>query len=407
MKGIVTSSGSILTRPGRARNVSAMSTPLRVAPIEVPSEAASPRALQELAETVQRSRLGGPFYVLAWILAGLAADLHHTRLWVYIAGIVIFAGMGMARLGIRSLAAGASVSAVRRALNRIWGIVLVNSALWGVAVTGLLLTSQQDGSRLVSTVCSFAFATAVAHTFCMQQNRALLSIALFYLPTLGACIASGAGTEFVGIGVVYGIYVVSVLRRSYHEYVQRLDLEDELRDQRDLFEQQSQRDGLTGLANRRRFSVLLEELVRVAIGRAQPFALMMLDLDHFKSINDRHGHSVGDACLREFSARLQRAFNGKNELVARLGGEEFAVLIDGTDEDEAAERGEAFRQHIAGSPLALPELAIGITVSIGIGAFGPRHHADGDAFFNAVDQALYHAKATGRNAVCRVAALRE
>jgi PleD family two-component response regulator len=80
------------------------------------------------------------------------------------------------------------------------------------------------------------------------------------------------------------------------------------------------------------------------------------------------------------------------------------VLLEATDEDAACARGEAFRASIAGSPLVLPDLAIGISVSIGVGAFGPRHDGDGDTFFNAVDQALYRAKAAGRNAVRRAQA---
>lgn len=128
-------------------------------------------------------------------------------------------------------------------------------------------------------------------------------------------------------------------------------------------------------------------------------ALLILDLDHFKSVNDRHGHSVGDACLREFAAQLQQAFPGKNELVARLGGEEFGVLLRDCVVGDAARRADAFRQSFAARELALEEGTLQITVSIGVAAFDPALDADGGRLFQAADTALYRAKEAGRNTV--------
>jgi GGDEF domain-containing protein len=93
----------------------------------------------------------------------------------------------------------------------------------------------------------------------MRLRHAFGAVVLIYLPTLAALIASGARYELIGVSALYLLYVSLALRRSHAEYLQRLDLEDELRQQRDLFEQQSRRDGLTGLANRRRFSSALED----------------------------------------------------------------------------------------------------------------------------------------------------
>lgn len=364
---------------------------------------ASPRALQELAETVQRSRLGGPFYVLAWFFCGLAGDLAQLAPVVFLLVGLAFVALGVPRYTTRALAPGAAAHAVRRRLDFLWGVVLVNSALWGAASTGLLLTSADESTRTVTAVASYAFSTAFAHNFCMRRGRALTAIGLIYLPTMAAYLFTDARFEFVAIGLFYLVYVVLALRRSHAEYLQRLNLEDELRSQRDQFQQQSQRDGLTGLANRRRFGTLLEQWVEESRTTAGTFSLLILDLDWFKSINDRHGHTVGDACLRAFATELQRAFSTGHELVARLGGEEFAVLIRDCPVPVAAQRAEKFRQSLAAQPLALGDLAIDMTVSIGIGAFAPQAHADGGALYHAVDAALYRAKASGRNAVCTTA----
>jgi diguanylate cyclase (GGDEF)-like protein len=360
---------------------------------------ASPRALQELNETVQRLKLGGPFYVLAWVFGGLAADLpqRHPLILVWVG--LLFVALTLARLKIRGLDADASASAVARRIDAAWGIVFATSVSWGAASAWLLFISADESARTVTAVSSYAFSTAIAHNFCMRRQRALLAIIIMYLPTMAAFLATASRYEFVVIGVLYLVYVVLALERSHREYLQRLDLEDELRRQRDRFEQQSHRDGLTGLANRRHFSVVLEQWVGAARAAPLPFVLMIFDLDWFKSVNDRHGHAVGDATLRAFAQQLQAAFDGPDEVVARLGGEEFAVLIRDCAVAAALPRAEAFRADLAGRPLPIAGLALGLTVSVGVGGFEPRLHADGDALYHAVDQALYRAKASGRNAV--------
>jgi diguanylate cyclase (GGDEF)-like protein len=361
--------------------------------------AATPRALQELAETVQRSRLGGPFYLIAWFFGGMAGDLAQRHLLAFALIGLAFVALAAARLHARALPEGASARAVQRRLDGLWGVVLLNSALWGAASAWLLWITADESARTVAAVSSYAFSTAAAHNFCMRRERALVSIVLMYVPTMVGYLLTASRYEFVAIGVFYFAYVILALRRSHREYLARLDLEDELRRQRDRFEQQSQRDGLTGLANRRRFGTVLEEWVQEARQAPLPFVLLILDLDWFKAVNDRHGHAVGDATLRAFAQELQAQFSAPGEFVARLGGEEFAVLIRDCAASVALQRAEAFRESLAGRPLPIAGLALGLTVSIGVGAFEPRRHADGDALYQAVDKALYNAKASGRNAV--------
>jgi len=360
--------------------------------------AATPRALQELAETVQRSRLGGPFYVVAWIMIGLAADLQHLAPWGF-AGVTLgFVLLALARPLVRDdgVVSGADVA---RRLWTIWGILLATFGLWGAAAGWLMLVAVDDSSRMLAAIGCYALSTACAHNYSMRRQRALVAIALVYLPMMAGFVSSGAPYAFFGIGLLFLTYLILALRRSNREYLQRLDLEEELRRQRDLFEQQSQRDGLTGLANRRRFASVLERWVAEARAAPLPFVLMIFDLDWFKAVNDRHGHAVGDATLRAFARALEAHFCGRDEVVARLGGEEFAVLIRDCAVAAAVPRADAFRQSLAGQPLPIAGLALGLTVSVGVGGFEPSRHEDGDALYHAVDQALYRAKASGRNAV--------
>ncbi|HBD20854.1 MAG TPA: GGDEF domain-containing protein, partial [Arenimonas sp.] len=114
--------------------------------------------------------------------------------------------------------------------------------------------------------------------------------------------------------------------------------------------------------------------------------------------NDRHGHAVGDACLKAIADRLQRAFPPPRALLARLGGEEFGVLFDGP-EAEARQAAEAFRHALAIGLLDVEGQRLPVTVSIGVGGFDPVRHGDGDGLYRAVDAALYAAKADGRDRV--------
>lgn len=369
-----------------------------------PGGAATPRALTELTETVQRSRLGGPFYVLLWGLSGMAANLWQRAPFGLVLVALLFAGFTVARFRTRDLPEGSGSAAVARRLDAVWAVVLTNAAAWGLASAWLLLTAPEESARTVAAISSYAFSTAFAHNFCMRLYRTFAAVAMLYLPTLAAYIAIGSRYEFIAVGLLYLIYVALAARRGHAEYVQRLDLEDELRHQRDLFLQQSQRDGLTGLANRRRFNAVLEQWLTAARGAPGPFALLILDIDWFKAVNDRHGHSVGDAGLRAVAEKLQAAFATPDEMAARLGGEEFAVLLRGTGAIDATQRAEAFRAMLAAEPLLLEGVALPMTVSIGVGAFDAARHANGDALYHETDAALYRAKAAGRNRVCAAAA---
>src|SRR5690606_7340523 len=160
----------------------------------------------------------------------------------------------------------------------------------GCAAAWLLVVAPEEGARTVAAISSYAFATAFAHNFPMRLRHAFIAVLLIYLPTLGGLFASGARPELVGVSMLYLLYVSLALRRCHAEYLQRLDLEDALRRQRNLYEQRSRRDGLTGLANRRRFSTALDDWASAAQASGSPLSLLILDLDHFKAINDHHGH---------------------------------------------------------------------------------------------------------------------
>jgi diguanylate cyclase (GGDEF)-like protein/PAS domain S-box-containing protein len=156
-------------------------------------------------------------------------------------------------------------------------------------------------------------------------------------------------------------------------------------------------DSLTGLPNRRNFMEQLEmELARIH-RYGNPAALLMLDLDHFKHINDNHGHGWGDAMLRAF-ARTLREHLRRTDLVGRLGGEEFAILLPATEIAAAGRFAEGLRERVAGMVLETGRQALRVTVSIGISSL-EQNDVLTDAALARADAALYRAKSAGRNRV--------
>ncbi|MDD5175566.1 MAG: diguanylate cyclase [Sterolibacterium sp.] len=157
-------------------------------------------------------------------------------------------------------------------------------------------------------------------------------------------------------------------------------------------------DFLTGLANRRHFiDKMIDELARLQRLDTPYAAVLMLDLDHFKHINDTHGHAVGDAMLRHF-ATLMRGELRRIDTVGRVGGEEFAIILPGASSDEAKIFAERLRQKVETTPLTQDGQVIPITVSIGI-AVMKATDASADTPLTRADEALYRAKENGRNRV--------
>jgi two-component system cell cycle response regulator len=156
-------------------------------------------------------------------------------------------------------------------------------------------------------------------------------------------------------------------------------------------------DGLTGLNNHRQFQQLLKEAITRSIRYKDPLSLVICDLDHFKKINDTHGHRFGDVVLKSVAATLQSSIRADIDVAARYGGEEFALVLEKTDAKSAQETVERIRSLIASGKYASPSGAeISVTMSFGIAIYG-LHAKNQEALIQKADKALYRAKNNGRN----------
>ncbi|CAA0100228.1 Phytochrome-like protein cph2 [BD1-7 clade bacterium] len=164
----------------------------------------------------------------------------------------------------------------------------------------------------------------------------------------------------------------------------------------------AERDGLTGVANRRRSDSYLRESWLRLRRESQPLSVVLLDVDHFKRFNDTYGHQMGDDCLIQVASALQSQTCRSTDLLARYGGEEFMLILPNTDQTGAALIAEKVRAAIEALAIEHTQSSIGNTVTISVGAATaiPDSQNTIEKLINAADQALYRAKHDGRNRVC-------
>ncbi|BAQ47627.1 MULTISPECIES: sensor domain-containing diguanylate cyclase [Methylobacterium] len=165
--------------------------------------------------------------------------------------------------------------------------------------------------------------------------------------------------------------------------------------------QMSLTDALTGLPNRRRFEGTFEHAWKSARRTGKPLSLLVVDADHFKRYNDLHGHAVGDAVLKGLARCLSASVHRPDDLVARVGGEEFVVLLPDTDESGAERVADKVHAAVASLSVEAGRIEPGtVTVSVGLATETGVAFERAGAQYEAADAALYEAKATGRNRTC-------
>ena len=164
---------------------------------------------------------------------------------------------------------------------------------------------------------------------------------------------------------------------------------------RDGFAERAARDGLTGLFNRSELDARAERAVALAVRHRRPLSCLLIDIDHFKTINDQHGHAAGDAVLREVAERLQSSMRISDE-IGRYGGEEFLALLPEAGGAQAVGAADNVRECLASSPVETEAAMIHVRASVGVAAWDDTMRTRAD-LYAAADRALYRAKDLGRD----------
>ncbi len=223
-----------------------------------------------------------------------------------------------------------------------------------------------------------------------------------YLGQLRAATEGGSFREVKQalLEVVQGMNVVIDERKKRQQQrVQRLgeklqEVEKELGSVR----KEMELDPLTRLFNRGALDLQLERTASMGFFSENPACVFIVDIDHFKHINDTHGHPAGDAVIQQLADRLVSTFPRKTDFVARFGGEEFCVLLPGANLEVCQRLGDRLLEAVRGESFRYQEISIPVTVSVGVAELIPGETVP--TWIERVDRALYRAKASGRNQMC-------
>ena len=338
-----------------------------------------------------KSQWGGVFYAFAWaVIAGFGGAFGAYPLAAS-AVLLAFLALAAARIALRP---GSTPAEAAKYLRRAWALVLASAALLGAISAWALLDPLFEDADMVVLLCVISLGTAFAQVYGADRRQAYLGTAMISLPSLLIEIARGEAWGVVVTLAFHYLYLAGLIVQVHREDGQRRALEQALRTERDRFEAQSRTDPLTGLANRRSFEHGVRRWLQGDGARA--CWMLVIDLDHFKRINDTHGHPAGDAALRHVADVLRARLAEREHLLARLGGEEFGVLFRADDVESAMRLANALRMDVGANPLPLPG---GERVAIGLSGGLVRLDGDDARAYRAADAALYRAKAGGRGRI--------
>lgn len=352
---------------------------------------------------------------VSWMGFRLVAWQAVSRIRLVAGGVVLGLGTGLMQvIGIHAIRTTVVVG-----YSALWGL---STAVLGVGLTTLAVwmafyehddPASAEWMRVAGGAV-MGFAMAAIHLLAVRSVR-LAPIPAFVRVqgnARGSAVGETALLVTVGLVLLVTLGTAAIDKRRYRELARLhaqlaasqqalLRSEGQLREANALLSELSIRDGLTGLYNRRRFDQVFEMEWRRSLRSMRPLALLMIDVDCFKDLNDAYGHQRGDDCLREIARVLDEQPRRGHDMVARFGGEEFVVLLPGADIPGAMRIAENIRRAVEGQKMEHKRSATGpwVTVSVGVSSRTPQVSETQEAMLYDADMALYAAKQLGRNRV--------
>lgn len=349
-----------------------------------------------LADNGQRTAF---IYSLLWmVLAGLSGFFTGPfSVWAFLALIVLLS-ISFLRLW--------QVKRVDIDPPQFWqhgyvAATLLNALVWSLLCVMVILYEGRDGT-VVTWVMTAAGLVAGGITF--MAVVPLLAYSFQTVIIVPICVAmwyidkdtiSPAGLLFI---IYWGQMALIIKQQAKHHY-ERLSDHIQLEAHAKEMKAMSERDGLTGLYNHDYFQKTYVKEWRRLCRRDSSLVVLLIDVDHFKTVNDTYGHLIGDQCLKQVAALLAANINRSSDLLARYGGEEFVVLLPDTELHEGLLVAEVLCEKIRSTKLKYKDKHVSVTVSIGAAVVKPTIDGDREEFVQRADDALYRAKNNGRDQV--------
>ena len=356
---------------------------------------------QILTESLTFFNRAMPSVALGHVVAGsvIVVALHDVvpalNLYAWLGALIC---VSFVRLGATMLAArrlmDAPVKKVQNWSNILTACNLAQTCIWGASV---LLIWPGDIAHRAVLVTALAGIIAAGGTMLVLHRH---SFAIYCLPiAIPAVIQLALSSTRLEIILAVllvsysGLLIISVNRLS-NVFLDGLRI-------RFLMQAESRTDALTALANRRGFDESLRSIWQQSIRAQQPIGLLIIDVDRFKTYNDYYGHPQGDIALKKVGELLLEVASRSTDMCARIGGEEFAVIMPATNLEGSRQVAEDFQEALTNARIPHRKCDRGfLSVSIGLNVITPEKSSTADLFMLETDKALYEAKESGRNKIC-------
>lgn len=341
----------------------------------------------------KRSQNGAYIYSSAWLAIGLGTGFYSQFPSYFWSIFCVFVGLGLFRIGICHF-----TKHIDKSKHKIWSFILLFNTIMPACLLSIIFTISMlnplfEMLYFYLLLVMFAMLSGGVVNFSPHPKLSFYYLLSLVTPTfIGAMVFSEQHYIEGTMLVLYAVFMFGLSRRLSKEY-------DQLITQQEQLERLNNEDSLTGVANRRAFDNNFEATWENHIRLEAPLHLLIFDIDHFKRINDTHGHAAGDMVIQNVATIIKSVFKRKSDTVARIGGEEFAVLSPLAAHSAVCEMAESCRSKISASPVLWEQERLEVTVSVGVVRCTPHQNIKALTMFKMADTCMYEAKRNGRNRV--------
>ena len=354
------------------------------------------RVIQDLKK---RSAVGIVFYIITlWVI--LFSYRYFDRHPEF-SGIFLYLMIGICLVRFLHLLAGRWVPNKFEKID--YGIFFfsigLTALIWGIGHTMFMIQEGESDTKLLMLVCTTGLCSGGAVAYIPDIRLSVLFSFLMFAPSISTLIFYHINISLAVVTFFYLIYLWLIAHRGNREYWGSLKNEYLLKEKSIELEKMSRVDGLTGLYNRRHFDEVFTFEWYKSARNQTALSLVLCDIDHFKKINDKHGHLAGDEYLKAVARMIRYLFKRKIDITARFGGEEFIILLVDEQCKNACELAEMLRAMVQVFSLEYEGIAIRTTISLGVSTYIPKPNDKPEVMILEADKALYQSKTTGRNKV--------
>jgi len=361
-----------------------------------------PNFIQQVSmDLTIRARGGIVIYLAVWLITAIWSDIPKTSpLFFYLNSFLMVAISIMRIINYKMF--------MRHDLNTqkmyswLVFLILIGALHWGILSAWIIFGSEYKSLYYPYMIILPAFAIGGSAVLSISHIIRILYPLFIFIPSFSAAIIIGGSENYIlALLLVFALfYVFEASRVSRKDYLNAIDSRWEAYDRAKQMELLSITDQLTGLHNRMYFSKCFPREWKRCSRLKTPLSVLLIDLDHFKVINDSYGHIAGDECLIKVAKAMKSEIKRDTDIVARYGGEEFIIILPDSDLALSTEFAKKLVRKIAEIEFFWEEKQIKVTCSIGVASIVPNQNTDSQLFIKAADNAMYQAKAKGRNQYC-------